>query len=87
MPTSMKCVKEWMNTAEIVAVQVAGDGVFVEFADGLGTFFPGNFLQLHRQSNPNQLFVPGGEPAAMRSAIFALPDQGTQASRSPHLLT
>ena len=74
-----------MNTAQVVAVQVAGDGVFVEFADGLGSFFPGNFLQRHRQSNPNQVFVAGGDAEMTRPAMFALssvPNLDTQQSRS-----
>ena len=62
-----------MNTAEIVAVQVAGDGVFIEFADGLGSFFPGKFLEMHRQSNPNQLFIAGADAVRMRHSLFALP--------------
>ena len=62
-----------MNNAEVVAVQVTGDGVFVEFADGLGSFFPGNFLYFHRESHPNQLFVSASDSAAARSAHLALP--------------
>lgn len=64
--------------------------MFVEFADGLGSFFPANFLQLHRQSNPNQLFVAEAERATARPAIFALPSphpREIQASHASALLT
>ena len=78
-----------MTTAKIVAVRMVGDGVFVEFADGLGSFFPGGFLHLHRESHPNQLFVAAGDTATARADLFALPlscDRESEPSHSPFLL-
>lgn len=71
-----------MTTAEIVAVQKVGDGVFVEFADGVGSFFSSHFLQMHRESHPNQLFVAEGELAATPSDRLALPLSSREAQPS-----
>lgn len=78
-----------MNPVKIVAVRVAGDGVFVEFADGLGSFFPGSFLESHRENNPNLLFVTTGELAATVPDFSALPlpsDRQTQPSLTTFLV-
>ena len=83
MQAVLECADEQMTNAKIVAVQIAGDGVFVEFADGVGGFFPGSFLQLHRESNPNQLFVSASGAELTLSDIFGLPLPSDRKPQSP----
>lgn len=71
-----------MSPAEVVAVRVAGDGVFIEFADGVASFFPSTFLQSHRKHNPNQLFVPEPDQRSSPSS-FRLPTQAALVARLP----
>ena len=75
-----------MTDTKIVAVKIAGDGIFVEFADGLGTFFAGNFLASHRDSKPNQLFVAEGDAVATQSDLFARSFPANQESQLPRPL-
>ena len=71
MQAVLEGAEKQMTDAKIVAVKIAGDGVFVEFADGLGSFFAGDFLESHRDSKPNQLFVAGNDAAGTGSDLFA----------------
>ncbi len=75
-----------MTGTKIVAVKIAGDGIFVEFADGLGSFFAANFLESHRDSKPNQLFVVEEDAIGTQSDLFARSFPANQESQLPRPL-